>query len=164
MKSARKPSDASDRKRSEWLEKGRKARCVSAAALLDLTPSAQYSADAGSPRSTRPASRELRHRPVARRCPRDRGPTASSDCRKAARESRRASQSTSTMITDDRPRQQRAAEAVQNTGVEKRPTHKAVRAADQLGDFDLRPPIQDFEPDRVSRPPPARRGRAMRPQ
>ena len=50
----------------------------------------------------------------------------------------------------DQRRQQRAAEAVEDAGVEERPADEGIRAADQLGDLDFRPALLDLEPDGVA--------------
>src|SRR5688572_3201537 len=50
----------------------------------------------------------------------------------------------------DERRQQRPAEAVEDAGVQERPPNESVRATDQLGDLDFRPPLLDLEPDGIA--------------
>ena len=51
---------------------------------------------------------------------------------------------------DNEPRQHGATEAIQHAGIEKRPAHEAVGAADELGDLDFGAPIEYFQPDPVT--------------
>ncbi len=51
---------------------------------------------------------------------------------------------------DDSPGEQRAAEAVEDPGIQERPAHERVRAADQLGDLDLGAAAGDLQTDGIA--------------